>query len=47
MFKYIILKFYLIKRRERREIKIIFKRSLINSKNIKYYRISVSKDKFK
>ena len=46
MFKYIILKFYLAKRRERRKIKIILKRSLINSKNVKHYRISVLKDKF-
>ncbi len=47
MFKYIILKFYLIKRRERRKIEIIFKRSLINSKNIKHYRILAPEDKFK
>ena len=46
MFKYVILKFYLIKRRERREIKIALKRSLINSENIKYYRILASEDKF-
>ncbi len=45
MFKYIILKFYLIKRRERREIKTVLKRSLINSENIKYYRILALEDK--
>ncbi len=45
MFEYIILKFYLIKKRERERIKTAFKRSLINSKNTKYYRILVLENK--